>query len=247
MSDNKVALITGGSRGIGEKIAEKFAAEGYNLVINYVSNIENVEELEAKIKGNSNIEILFVQADVTSFESCENMINKAIEKFGHIDVVVNNAGITKDGLLMRMKEEDFDKVINVNLKGTYNVTKNAIPHMMKQKYGRIVNISSVVGVSGNAGQANYAASKAGIIGFTKSVAKELASRNILANCVAPGFIKTDMTDVLSDSVKESINAQIPLKKMGTAEEVAKAVYFLGNEENTYITGQVLNVDGGMLM
>lgn len=247
MSDNKVALITGGSRGIGEKIAEKFATEGYNLVINYVSNIENVEELEAKIKGDSNIEILFVQADVTSFESCENMINKAIEKFGHIDVVVNNAGITKDGLLMRMKEEDFDKVINVNLKGTYNVTKNAIPHMMKQKYGRIVNISSVVGVSGNAGQANYAASKAGIIGFTKSVAKELASRNILANCVAPGFIKTDMTDVLSDSVKESINAQIPLKKMGTAEEVAKAVYFLGNEENTYITGQVLNVDGGMLM
>ncbi len=247
MSDNKVALITGGSRGIGEKIAEKFATEGYNLVINYVSNIENVEELEARIKGDSNIEILFVQADVTSFESCENMINKAIEKFGHIDVVVNNAGITKDGLLMRMKEEDFDKVINVNLKGTYNVTKNAIPHMMKQKYGRIVNISSVVGVSGNAGQANYAASKAGIIGFTKSVAKELASRNILANCVAPGFIKTDMTDVLSDSVKESINAQIPLKKMGTAEEVAKAVYFLGNEENTYITGQVLNVDGGMLM
>ena len=247
MSDNKVALITGGSRGIGEKIAEKFATEGYNLVINYVSNIENVEELEARIKGNANIEILFVQSDVTSFESCENMINKAIEKFGHIDVVVNNAGITKDGLLMRMKEEDFDKVINVNLKGTYNVTKNAIPHMMKQKYGRIVNISSVVGVSGNAGQANYAASKAGIIGFTKSVAKELASRNILANCVAPGFIKTDMTDVLSDSVKESINAQIPLKKMGTAEEVAKAVYFLGNEENTYITGQVLNVDGGMLM
>ena len=247
MSDNKVALITGGSRGIGEKIAEKFATEGYNLVINYVSNIENVEELEARIKGNANIEILFVQADVTSFESCENMINKAIEKFGHIDVVVNNAGITKDGLLMRMKEEDFDKVINVNLKGTYNVTKNAIPHMMKQKYGRIVNISSVVGVSGNAGQANYAASKAGIIGFTKSVAKELASRNILANCVAPGFIKTHMTDVLSDSVKESINAQIPLKKMGTAEEVAKAVYYVGNEENTYITGQVLNVDGGMLM
>lgn len=247
MSDNKVALITGGSRGIGEKIAEKFASEGYNLVINYVSNIENVKELEEKIKGNSNIEILFIQADVTSYESCENMVNKAIEKFGHIDVVVNNAGITKDGLLMRMKEEDFEKVINVNLKGTYNVTKNVIPYMMKQKSGRIVNISSVVGVSGNAGQANYAASKAGIIGFTKSVAKELASRNILANCVAPGFIKTDMTDVLSDSVKESINAQIPLKKMGTAEEVAKAVYFLGNEENTYITGQVLNVDGGMLM
>ena len=245
--DNKVALITGGSRGIGEKIAERFAQAGYNLIINYVSNIENVEELEAKIKGNANIEILFIQSDVTSFESCENMVNEAIKKFGHIDVLVNNAGITKDTLLMRMKEEDFDKVINVNLKGTYNVTKNVIPYMMKQKYGKIINISSVVGVSGNAGQANYAASKAGIIGFTKSVAKELASRNILANCVAPGFIKTDMTDVLSDSVKESINSQIPLKKMGTAEEVANAVYFLGNEENTYITGQVLNVDGGMLM
>lgn len=247
MNDNKVALITGGSRGIGEKIAERFAQAGYNLIINYVSNIENVEELETKIKGNANIEILFIQSDVTSFESCENMVNEAIEKFGHIDVLVNNAGITKDTLLMRMKEEDFDKVINVNLKGTYNVTKNVIPYMMKQKYGKIVNISSVVGVSGNAGQANYAASKAGIIGFTKSVAKELASRNILANCVAPGFIKTDMTDVLSDSVKESINSQIPLKKMGTAKEVANAVYFLGNEENTYITGQVLNVDGGMLM
>ena len=204
MNDNKVALITGGSRGIGEKIAERFAQAGYNLIINYVSNIENVEELEAKIKGNANIEILFIQSDVTSFESCENMVNEAIKKFGHIDVLVNNAGITKDTLLMRMKEEDFDKVINVNLKGTYNVTKNVIPYMMKQKYGKIINISSVVGVSGNAGQANYAASKAGIIGFTKSVAKELASRNILANCVAPGFIKTDMTDVLSDSVKESI-------------------------------------------
>ena len=247
MNDNKVALITGGSRGLGEKIAERFAQAGYNLIINYVSNIENVEELEAKIKGNANIEILFIQSDVTSFESCENMVNEAIKKFGHIDVLVNNAGITKDTLLMRMKEEDFDKVINVNLKGTYNVTKNVIPYMMKQKYGKIINISSVVGVSGNAGQANYAASKAGIIGFTKSVAKELASRNILANCVAPGFIKTDMTDILSDSVKESINSQIPLKKMGTAKEVANAVYFLGNEENTYITGQVLNVDGGMLM
>ena len=247
MSDNKVALITGGSRGIGEKIAEKFATEGYNLVINYVSNIENVEELEARIKGDSNIEILFVKADVTSFESCENMVKEAMDKFGRIDVLVNNAGITKDGVLMRMQEDDFTRVIDVNLKGTFNVTKNVIPYMMKQRYGKIINISSVVGETGNAGQANYAASKAGIIGFTKSVAKELASRNILANCVAPGFIKTDMTDVLSDSVKESINAQIPLKKMGTAEEVANAVYFLGNEENTYITGQVLNVNGGMLM
>lgn len=247
MSDSRVALVTGGSRGIGRKIAEKFAKEGYNLVINYVSDNTNVDEIANEIKGDSNIEILFVKADVTSFESCENMVKEAMNKFGRIDVLVNNAGITKDGLLMRMQEDDFTKVIDVNLKGTFNVTKNVIPHMMKQRYGKIINISSVVGETGNAGQANYAASKAGIIGFTKSVAKELASRNILANCVAPGFIKTDMTDVLSDSVKESINAQIPLKKMGTAEEVANAVYFLGNEENTYITGQVLNVNGGMLM
>ena len=247
MSENKVALITGGSRGIGEKIAEKFASEGYNLVINYVSNIENVEELEARIKGNANIEILFVQADVTSFESCENMINKAIEKFGHIDVVVNNAGITKDNLLMRMSEEEFDKVIEINLKGTYLVTKAVTKYMMKKRKGSIINLSSVVGIAGNAGQTNYSASKAGIIGFTKSLAKEVASRNILANCVAPGFIKTDMTDVLSDAVKENINKQIPLNKMGEADEVANAVYFLASEENTYITGQVLNVDGGMIM
>ena len=247
MSENKVALITGGSRGIGKAIAEKFAKNGYNLVINYVSDSTKTEELEKEFQEGNNIEVLFVKADVTDFNSCENMVKQAIEKFGKIDVLVNNAGITKDGLLMRMKEEDFDKVINVNLKGTFNVTKNVVPYMMKQKNGRIVNISSVVGVIGNAGQCNYAASKAGIIGFTKSLAKELASRNILANAIAPGFIKTDMTDVLSDAVKETINTQIPLKKMGESYEVANAVYFLGNEENTYITGQVLNVDGGMIM
>ena len=184
---------------------------------------------------------------MTDYQSCEELVKQAIEQFGTIDVLVNNAGITKDNLLMRMSKEDFNKVLDVNLKGTFNMTKNVIPTMMKKRYGKIVNISSVVGVSGNAGQANYAASKAGIIGFTKSVAKELASRNILANCVAPGFIQTDMTSVLKEEVKEKINEQIPLKKMGTAEEVAKAVYFLANEENTYITGQVLNVDGGMLM
>ena len=188
-----------------------------------------------------------IKCDVTDFNSCQEMVKKAVDKFGKIDVLINNAGITKDNLLMRMKEEDFDKVINVNLKGTFNMTKNVISYMMKKRSGRIVNISSVVGVSGNSGQANYAASKAGIIGFTKSVAKELASRNILANAVAPGFIETDMTDVLSESVKESIYSQIPLKKMGKPEEVANAVYFLGSDENTYITGQVLNVDGGMIM
>lgn len=240
----KVALITGGSRGIGKEIAKKFAMNGYNLVINYVSENTNLDKLKQEFKET---EVLFVKTDVTNYESCENMAKQAIEKFGKIDVLVNNAGITKDGLLMRMKEEDFDKVIKVNLKGTFNMTKNVIPYMMKQRNGRIVNIASVVGVTGNAGQANYAASKAGIIGFTKTVARELASRNILANCIAPGFIKTDMTDILSDTVKENIHSQIPLNKMGEAKEVASAVYFLASEENTYITGQVLNVDGGMVM
>ena len=245
MEENKVALITGGTRGIGKAIAKKFAENGYDLIINYVSENTDLEKLKKDI--NSNNEILFVRANVGDFNSCEELVKKAIEKFGKIDVLVNNAGITRDNLIMRMKEEDFDKVINTNLKGTFNVTKNVVPYMMKKKSGKIVNISSVVGVGGNAGQCNYAASKAGIIGFTKSIAKELASRNILANCVAPGFIDTDMTEVLSDTVKENINSQIPLKRMGSAEEIAKAVYFLAGEDNTYITGQVLNVDGGMLM
>ncbi len=245
--DKKVALITGGARGIGKKIAEKFARNGYNIVINYVSEKTDVNKLESDLSQNGKVEVLCIKCDVTDFNSCQEMVKKAVDKFGKIDVLINNAGITKDNLLMRMKEEDFDKVINVNLKGTFNMTKNVISYMMKKRSGRIVNISSVVGVSGNSGQANYAASKAGIIGFTKSVAKELASRNILANAVAPGFIETDMTDVLSESVKESIYSQIPLKKMGKPEEVANAVYFLGSDENTYITGQVLNVDGGMIM
>lgn len=244
MEERKVALVTGGSRGIGKEIAKKFANNGYNLVINYVSDNTDLEALKEEF---NNTNVLFVKTDVTNYESCENMVSEAIKEYGRIDVLVNNAGITKDTLLIRMKEEDFDKVININLKGTFNMTKTVTPYMMKQRYGKIVNISSVVGVIGNAGQSNYAASKAGIIGFTKSVARELASRNILANCVAPGFIRTDMTDVLSDTVKESIHAQIPLKKMGEAHEVANAVYFLASEENTYITGQVLNVDGGMVM
>lgn len=245
MEDNRVALITGGTRGIGKAIAKEFAKKGYNLVINYVSENTDLEKLKNDI--NSNNEILFVRANVGDFDSCEKLVKQAIDKFGKIDVLINNAGITRDNLIMRMKEEDFDKVINTNLKGTFNVTKNVIPYMMKKRNGKIVNISSVVGISGNAGQCNYAASKAGIIGFTKSIAKELASRNILANCVAPGFIDTDMTEVLSDSVKENINNQIPLKRMGTAEEIAKTVYFLAGDDNTYITGQVINVDGGMLM
>ena len=242
--ENKVAIVTGGAMGNGLGIVKVFLKYGAKVIIfDYSDKLgQTVEELRKQ-----NYEVDGYLVDIRDKNKIMENIEKVVQKYGTIDILVNNAGITKDTLLMRMKEEDFDKVINVNLKGTYNVTKNVIPYMMKQKYGKIINISSVVGVSGNAGQANYAASKAGIIGFTKSVAKELASRNILANCVAPGFIKTDMTDVLSDSVKESINSQIPLKKMGTAEEVANAVYFLGNEENTYITGQVLNVDGGMLM
>ena len=207
MEEKKVAIITGGSRGIGKEIAKKFAKENYNLVINYVSEKTNTEELKKEFEA-FGAEVLFIKTNVTSYEECEKMAKDAINKFGKIDVLVNNAGVTKDSLLLRMKEEDFDTVINVNLKGTFNVTKACIPYMMKKKSGKIVNISSVVGISGNSGQANYAASKAGIIGFTKSVAKELASRNILANCVAPGYIATDMTNGLSDAVKES-NNQIP--------------------------------------
>lgn len=243
--EKKVALVTGGSRGIGRAIAEKFAKNGYNLVINYVSDNTNLEEIRNEF-SKYGAEVLLEKADVSNFNECEKMVTSAIEKFGKIDTLVNNAGVTKDNLLMRMKEEDFDKVISINLKGTFNLTKLVTPYMMKKREGRIVNISSVVGVMGNAGQSNYAASKAGIIGFTKSVAKELATRNILANCVAPGFIATDMTSVLNENVKENISAQIPLKRMGTAEEIANAVYFLGGEENTYITGQTLNIDGGMI-
>lgn len=245
MDEKKVALITGGTRGIGKAIAKIFSDNGYNLVINYVSEKTDLKKLEDDLKNDN--EILFVRANVGEFDSAENAVKKAIEKFGKIDVLVNNAGITRDNLIMRMKEEEFDQVINTNLKGTFNVTKSVVPYMMKKRSGRIVNISSVVGVSGNAGQCNYAASKAGIIGFTKSLAKELASRNILANAVAPGFIDTDMTECLNDTVKENINNQIPLKRMGTPEEIAKAVYFLGSSDNTYITGQVLNIDGGMLI
>lgn len=246
MEEKKVALITGASRGIGKAIAKKFAKNDYNLVINYTSEKTDLNSLGEEFKEYG-IDILFVKADVSKFEECEELVKKAIEKFGKIDVLINNAGITRDNLLMRMKEEDFDSVINVNLKGVFNMTKNVVPIMMKKRNGKIVNISSVVGVAGNAGQSNYSASKAGIIGFTKSMAKELASRNIYVNAVAPGFIATDMTDVLSESVKDNINAQIPLKRMGSADEVAQVVYFLASEESSYITGQVINVDGGMLM
>ena len=246
MEEKQVVFITGGSRGIGKAIALKYAKEGYNIVINYVSDKTDTEKLKEEF-SKLGVESLIVKADVTNVEQIEELVKQAIDKFGKIDVLVNNAGITKDNLLMRMSEEEFDKVIEINLKGTFLVTKIVTKYMMKKRKGSIVNISSVVGVTGNAGQCNYSASKAGIIGFTKSLARELASRNIRANAVAPGFIATDMTDVLSDSVKENIYNQIPLKRMGTAEEVAKLVYFLGSEEGSYITGQVVNIDGGMVM
>ena len=193
------------------------------------------------------VQILAVKGDVANFEDCENFVKQVIERFGQIDVLVNNAGITKDMLLMRMKKEDFEQVIDTNLVGTFNVTKNVVPYMMKARSGRIINISSVVGISGNAGQTNYSASKAGIIGFTKSLAKEIASRNILVNAVAPGFIETNMTDVLKDDVKQEIAKNIPLKRMGTTQDVANVVKFLASDDSSYITGQVINVDGGMLM
>lgn len=246
MEENKVAIITGATRGIGKKIAERFAKENYNLVLNYVSENTDTNAIIDEFKKYG-VQVLVYRADVSKFEECENLVKATIEKFGKIDVLVNNAGITKDGLIAMMKEDAFDKVIDINLKGTFNMTRNVVPYMMKKRIGNIINISSVVGVAGNAGQSNYSASKAGIIGFTKSLAKELAARNIRVNAVAPGFIDTDMTNVLTDKVKENINAQIPLKRMGEAKEVANAVYFLASEESSYITGQVINIDGGMVM
>ena len=246
MEERKTVLVTGASRGIGKEVAMLYAENGYDVIINYVSDKTDVEGIKKEFEA-KNVKCLLVKADVSKEEEVANLVNKAIEEFGKIDVLVNNAGITKDNLLIRMSEEEFDKVIEINLKGTFLVTKAVTKYMMKKRQGSIINLASVVGVVGNAGQSNYSASKAGIIGFTKSVAKELASRNIRANAVAPGFIETDMTSVLKDEVKENIYNQIPLKRMGNAREVAELIYFLGSEKSSYITGQVINVDGGMVM
>lgn len=243
---SKVAFITGGTRGIGKRIAIKLAKNGFDIALNYRKENDELKNTKNEIEE-SGAKCLAVQGDVTSFEDSERMVKEIFDHYERIDVLVNNAGITKDNLFVRMKKEDFEDVINVNLIGTFNVTKNIVPIMMKQKSGRIINISSVVGISGNAGQANYAASKAGIIGFTKSLAKELGSRNILVNAIAPGFIETQMTDVLKDSVKEEISKSIPLKRMGKTEDIANLANFLASDESSYITGQVINVDGGMLM
>lgn len=243
---DKCALITGATRGIGKQIAITLAKQGYNIVLNYRKENEELENTKKEIEE-IGVQVIAAKGDVANFEECENFVKQVIERFGQIDVLVNNAGITKDMLLMRMKKEDFEQVIDTNLVGTFNVTKNVVPYMMKARSGRIINISSVVGISGNAGQTNYSASKAGIIGFTKSLAKEIASRNILVNAVAPGFIETNMTDVLKDDVKQEIAKNIPLKRIGTAQDVANVVKFLASDDSSYITGQVINVDGGMLM
>lgn len=246
MLNGKVAVITGAGRGIGRAIALQFAQYGSKVVLNYRNSIAQVEELLSAIKEAGG-EAIAVQADISKEDEAKKLIGEAVKTYGRLDVLVNNAGITKDNLLMKMSETDFDCVIDINLKGTFFCMKHASTVMLKQKSGKIVNISSVVGLTGNIGQVNYAASKAGVIGMTKTAARELASRGITVNAVAPGFIETDMTDALSDKVKEATVANIPLKRYGIAEEVAGAVSFLASEAANYITGQVLQVDGGLAM
>ena len=246
MLKGKCALVTGASRGIGKAIALKLASLGANLVLNYRSSETEAMEVEKEVKK-MGVDAISIIGDISKLEDVENLVSVAKEKFGSVDIMVNNAGITKDTLILRMKEEDFDKVIDVNLKGVFNCLKTITPVMVRQKHGKIINLSSVVGISGNAGQVNYAASKAGVIGMTKSLAKEVGSRGINVNAVAPGFIETDMTEVLGDKYKEEIKKNIPLKKLGKPEDVANVVAFLASESSDYITGQVIHVDGGMLM
>lgn len=242
----KTALITGGGKGIGKYITIKLAEDGYNVVINYSKSSNDAFEV-AKIASSYGVDAYTLKCDISDFNQTESMINKIIEIYGQIDVVVNNAGITKDNLLLKMSEEDWDKVINTNLKGTFNVIKFASKYMIKRRKGKIINISSVVGIVGNAGQSNYAASKAGIIGLTKSCAKELASRGITVNAIAPGFIETEMTNVLNDKIKSEMLNSIPLKRVGKPQDIANVVSFLASYASNYITGQVINVDGGMVM
>lgn len=244
--DGKAALVTGASRGIGRAIALRLASEGAKVAINFAGNQKAAVEVKSEIEANGG-EAILVQANVADPAAVEAMFAKVVEAFGTVDILVNNAGITRDGLLLRMKDEDFEAVIDTNLKGVFYCTKAAAKLMMKKRSGRIVNMSSVVGLIGNAGQTNYAASKAGVLGFSKSAAKELAARGITVNMVAPGFIDTDMTAVLADKVKEAMVKEIPLRRMGRPEDVANAVLFLVSDCSSYITGQVINVDGGMVM
>lgn len=242
----KTAIITGASRGIGRTIALFFAKEGANVIINY-SNNEKAAMDVVKEAMEYGVKAYAIKANVSNFCEVEKLVEKVLNEFGSIDILVNNAGITKDNLLIKMTEEDFAKVLDINLKGTFNFTKAVSKIMIKQRKGKIINIASVVGIIGNAGQSNYAAAKAGIIGFTKSIAKELASRGINVNAIAPGFIETDMTAVLGDKIKAELINAIPMKKPGKPEDVANAAVFLASEQSNYITGQVINIDGGMVM
>ncbi|HDI83869.1 MAG TPA: 3-oxoacyl-[acyl-carrier-protein] reductase [candidate division WOR-3 bacterium] len=244
MLEGRVSIITGGARGIGKAIAMELADAGSDIVIFDVldEGVDTAREIEKKGRKAG-----FYKVDITDLDAVNSVVEKVLKEFGRIDILVNNAGITRDTLLMRMEESDFDLVIKVNLKGTFNCTKAVLKPMMKARWGRIINISSIIGLMGNAGQANYAASKAGIIGFTKSVAKELGKRNITVNAIAPGFIRTPMTEKLSDEVKESYFKLIPLGRFGEPEDVAKVVRFLASDDAGYITGQVIQVDGGLLM
>ena len=244
MLNGKIAVVTGASRGIGKAIAMKFAQLGATVVINYNGSAQKAEEVKQSIIADGGRAVI-KQCNVADYDACEAFFKDVINQFGRIDILVNNAGITKDGLIMRMSEEDFTNVVDVNLKGTFHCIRFASRQMMKQRSGRIINMSSVVGISGNAGQINYAASKAGVIGMTKSAAKELASRGITVNAIAPGYIETDMTNVLSDKVKEETMKQIPLGRLGQTGDIAAAAAFLASDEAGYITGQVLAVDGGM--
>ena len=244
--DGRYALVTGASRGIGRAIALRLAAEGAAVALNFAGNVAAAEAVRKEIESAGGKAIL-VPADVADETAATEMVEKTVEAFGAIDILVNNAGITRDSLLLRMKEEDWDAVLNTNLKGVFHCSKAAAKFMMKKRYGRIVNLASVVGLVGNSCQANYAAAKAGVIGFTKALAKELAGRGITANAIAPGFIRSDMTDVLPDKVKETMLAEIPLGRAGEPEDVAKAALFLASDQAAYITGQVLTVDGGMVM
>jgi 3-oxoacyl-[acyl-carrier protein] reductase len=244
--ENKVALVTGAARGIGKAIAKALAAEGAVVIVNYNGSAQRAAETVKEIEEAGG-KALAICCNVADFTACKDMIDGIIKEQGRLDILVNNAGITRDGLLMKMSEEDFDSVMDTNLKGAFNCIRHAARQMIKQKSGRIISISSVSGVLGNAGQANYSASKAGIIGLTKATAREVASRGITVNAIAPGFITTDMTEVLSEAVKTSVTETIPMKKFGKPEDIAQTALFLASEEAAYITGQVICVDGGMAM
>jgi 3-oxoacyl-[acyl-carrier protein] reductase len=242
----KTALVTGASRGIGRAVALKLSDAGAKVAINFAGNVEKAEEVKAEIESRGG-EAMLVQGKVDNFEVVTDIVKKIVDTWGTVDILVNNAGITRDNLLLKMSESDFDEVIATNLKGVFNCIKAVTKIMMKQRSGKIVNMTSVVGLTGNISQANYAAAKAGVIGLTKSAAKELAARGVNVNAIAPGFIQTDMTDKLSDKIKEATLTQIPLGKYGTPEDVANLAAFLVSEQAAYITGQIINVDGGMVM